>query len=264
MKSVYLALIAFIALSLTLGCGRIGGTKAGDDPGPAPASEFSADDSSAGILFNKARKSLNRGQFLTAIEEYESLEANFPFGDHAAQARLDVGYAYYQQGEHDNAIATLDRFLKLYPQSEKTDYAYYLKGLSNFSRGKSLLESVVPRKLPQLDQAWLREAASDFSTLEQKYPESTFVEDAKTRRGLLLNNMAKHELETANYYFGRSAMVATINRVNYMLEQFPESSSSAEGLALLVKAHRALGNTQSAEEAIALLRANHPEFTKKI
>jgi len=261
MKSVYSAAIGAIALVLSLtACSS--GLPRQDDPGPAPAGELSSEAGEAGVLFQKARNSLNKGQFDTAVLEYENLEATYPFGDHAAQARLDVAYAYYQQGELDNATATLDRYLKLYPQSEQSDYAYYLKGLVNYSRGKSLFESLVPRKMDQLDQAWLRAALSDFATLERKFPQSKFIEDAIQRRLRLIDHMARHELNTAKYYFSRSAMVATINRVNFMLEQYPDSSLGAEGLVLLSRAHRALGNKKSADEASALLRKRHPDFAR--
>jgi len=261
MKSVYSAAIGSIALVLLLTACSSGRPKQ-DDPGPAPAGELSTEAGEAGVLFQKARNSLNKGQFDTAVLQYENLEATYPFGDHAAQARLDVAYAYYQQGELDNATATLDRYLKLYPQSEQSDYAFYLKGLVNYSRGKSLFESLVPRKMDQLDQAWLRAALADFATLERKFPQSEFIEDATEKRLQLIDHMARHELNTAKYYFSRSAMVATINRINFMLEQYPDSSVGAEGLVLLSRAHRALGNQKSADEASALLRKRHPDFAK--
>ncbi len=261
MKSVYFTTLSAIALALSLTACSSGLPKE-DDPGPAPARDLSNEAGEAGELFTKARESLNKGQYDTAVLEYESLEASYPFGEHAAQARLDVAYAYYQQSELDNAIATLDRYLKLYPQSEQADYAHYLKGLVNFSRGKSLFESLVPRKLDQLDQAWLRASLADFDTLERKYPESTFVEDAASRKLQIIDHMARHELNTAKYYFTRSAMVAVINRVNSMLEQFPDSSVNPEGLVLLARAHRALGNEKSADAASELLRERYPDFTR--
>ncbi len=266
MKPVYFNNVASFTLAATLAATlALGGCTSlpkQDDPGPAPARELNADSGEAGLLFNKARTALSQGKFDSAVLQYENLEATYPFGDHAAQARLDVGYAYYQQGELDNALATLDRYLKLYPQSEQSDYAYYLKGLVNYARGKSLFESLVPRKLHQLDQAWLRTAIADFSTLERKFPQSKFVEDARARSLQLKDQMAKHELSTAQYYFDRSAMVAAINRINTMLDQYPDSSLNAQGLALLARAHRALGNKKSADEATAMLRAKHPSFTK--
>lgn len=259
MKSVYFPILA---LSILLSACSTTGDKSADDPGPAPAIKLTDDTSEAGVLFAKARAALEKGQFESAVLQYENLEATYPFGDHAAQARLDVGYAYYQQGELNNSQATLDRYLKLYPQAEEADYAYYLKGLVNYSRGKSLFESLVPRKLYQLDQAWLRAALADFSTLERRFPDSIFIEDAVARSAELQDQMAEHELNTARYYFSRSAMVAAINRINYMREQYPDSSLNAEGLALLARAHRALGNTKSADEAAELLKSQYPDYAK--
>ena len=251
-------LAAILALS---SCSR-NTTRAADDPGPAPARELGTVEGEAGELFTEARNSLDKGQFDKAVVQYENLEATYPFGDHAAQARLDVAYAYYQQGELDNTVATLDRYLKLYPQAEEADYAFYLKGLANYSRGKTLFERLVPRKLHQLDQAWLRAASADFETLERKFPQSAYIEDASARKLRLIDQMAKHELSAAEYYYSRSAMVAAINRINFMLEQYPNSSLGAEALTLLTRAHRALGNEKSAEEANALLLKRHPDSGK--
>jgi len=247
-----------LALSLT-GCSS--GLKKEDDPGPAPVRAMD-DAGEATELFNQARNTLERGQVVNAISIYENLEATYPFGDHAAQARLDVAYAYYTQGDLDFSQATIERYLKLYPQSEQSDYAYYLKGLVNISRGKSLFEGLVPRKMDQLDQAWLRAALADFTTLQLKFPESPFNEDAQARTLQLIDYMAEHELNTARYYYKRSAMVATINRVTAMLEQYPDSRHSPEGLSLLARAHRALGNDESAAEVRALLKERHPDFAK--
>lgn len=254
------AILAALLLASTLSsCSS--GLKKQDDPGPAPVRAME-DAGEATEMFTKARSTLERGQVVNAISIYENLEATYPFGEHAAQARLDVAYAYYTQGDLDFSQATIDRYLKLYPQSEQSDYAYYLKGLVNYSRGKSLFEGLVPRKMHQLDQTWLRAALADFTTLQLKFPKSPFVEDAKARTQLLMNHMAEHELNTARYYFSRSAMVATINRVTAMLEQYPDSRHSPEGLSLLARAHNALGNKESADEARALLKERHPDFAK--
>ena len=262
MKSVYFNTLSALALAISLAGCSTGGSPKADDPGPAPVPVLSSGAGEAGELYVKARAKLDKRHFEDAVLQYENLEATYPFGEHAEQARLDVAYAYYQQNEHDNSVATLDRYLKLYPQSKQTDYAYYLKGLVNSSRGKSFFERLVPRKIDQLDQAWLRAAVADFETLERRYPESKFVEDAAARKLELIDHMARHELNTANYYYNRSAMVAVINRVNAMLEQFPDSSVNPEGLVLLARAHRALGNQKSADEATALLKQKYPGFTE--
>lgn len=252
--------LTVLALSVILGaCSS--GLKKDDDPGPLPAnlSVENTNAESADQMYLKAKTLLDRQQFESALSNFENLEATHPFGEHAAQARLDIAYAYYKLNEHQSAVAAIDRFLKLYPQSPKADYAYYLKGLANFTRGRSLLENLVSRKLHRLDQSALRLSFSDFSTLVNRYPESEYVPDAERRMTKLRNAMALHELTTAEYYFERSAMIAVVNRVNAMLESYPDSRHTANGLSLLARAHLALGNRQLAAQSVAQLQAADPK-----
>jgi outer membrane protein assembly factor BamD len=39
-----------------------------------------------------------------------------------------MAYAYWRSGERAQALATLDRFIKLHPSSPALDYALYLRG----------------------------------------------------------------------------------------------------------------------------------------
>ena len=252
--------LTVLALSVLLGACSAG-LKKEDDPGPLPANLniASEDAESADQMYLKAKALLDRQQYETALSNFENLEATHPFGEHAAQARLDIAYAYYKLNEHQSAVAAIERFLKLYPQSPKADYAYYLKGLANFTRGRSLLENLVSRKLHRMDQSTLRLAFSDFSTLVTRYPDSQYVPDAQRRMAQLRNAMALHELTTAEYYFKRSAMVAVVNRINSMLEVYPETRHSADGLSLLARAHLALGNRQLAAETVGELELADPD-----
>lgn len=232
-----------------------------DDPGPAsaiPVAGTPAKDS-AEALYADAKRSLDKNQYETAIEKLERLEATFPFGEYTAQAQLDIAYALYKQTEYDTAAATIDRYLKLYPGNAKADYAYYLLGLIHFSTGKSLFDSMVKRKLHQIDQASLRDAYASFATMTRKFPESSYAEDAKARMNTLRNAMARHELSTARYYYNRSAMIAVINRVNYMIEQYRETSYTNDGLALMTQAHGALGNQDLARATLLMLEQSDPE-----
>lgn len=42
-------------------------------------------------------------------------------------------YTQYQNAEYEEAVATLDRFIRLNPASPGLDYAYYLKGVVNLA-----------------------------------------------------------------------------------------------------------------------------------
>ena len=116
-------------------------------------------------LYEKATLSLRSGSFQEAIEFFETLEARYPFGQYALQTQLEIAYAYYKFAEMDSAIAAADRFIKLNPRNPKVDYAYYLKGLANYNRGRGLLEKFFPRDFAKTDQQPIKDAYQDFNTL---------------------------------------------------------------------------------------------------
>jgi len=210
-------------------------------------------------LYGIAKRALNRGDYLTAIDLFESLGAQFPFGTYTQQAQLEVTYAYYKQDEYDNAIAAADRFIKLYPRNKSVDYVIYMKGLSHFSRGGSPMERFFPRKLAYVDQNWLRSAYVEFDTLVRRYPDSDFAADAIERMAYLRDEMARHELITARYYYKRGAMVASVNRVTYLLEHYKDSKHVSNALALMASAQRSLGQLDLAEDTLRVLANTDPQ-----
>ena len=87
-------------ISLVLGLIACGPAKQEIDP----TADWTVD-----IFYNEARKAMSNGNYLTAIEYYETLESRFPFGQYATQAQIDVAYAYFKFDEPDSAITALDR-----------------------------------------------------------------------------------------------------------------------------------------------------------
>ena len=103
-------------------------------------------------LYSEAKGALDSGYYSKAVEYYEFLETRFPFGVYGQQSLLDLAYAYYKTEEFESSMAACDRFIRLYPQNLHVDYAYFLKGLVNFNRGKGLTERFLPIDSSQRDQ----------------------------------------------------------------------------------------------------------------
>ena len=81
-------------------------------------------------LYKRAKDALTAGNYAESIKLYETLESRFPYGIQSQQAIIDTAYAHYRLGERAQAIAAADRFIKLYPNHENVDYAYFVKGLA--------------------------------------------------------------------------------------------------------------------------------------
>ncbi len=208
-------------------------------------------------FYQRARSELDKGNYLTAIEYYETLESRFPFGKYATQAQIDVAYAYFKFDEPDSAISAIDRFIKLHPRHPSVDYAYYLKGLVNFERGGTVLDLFSERDLSDYDKNLLQTAYNDFRLLVQRYPDSRYVADARQRMIYLRNELAQADLTIAEHYAEREAWVAVVNRTSYILKNFQGTPSIRRALELQLRAYRALELETLARDTERIIELNY-------
>jgi len=188
-------------------------------------------------FYDEAKNAAKSENYEKAIRLYEILESRYPFGQYAAQAQLDVAYAYYKYDEPESAIAAADRFIKIHPLNPHVDYAYYLKGLVNYNRGIGFLERFFPTDSSQRDPGSARDALQDFSVLIQKFPDSRYGEDSGQRIIALKNNLAMYEIHVARYYMKRKAYVAAADRGNYVIENYPRTQAIPLALEIMRKAY---------------------------
>lgn len=219
---------------------------------------------SASKLYTQAKESLHAGDYERAIDMFETLEARYPFGRYAQQAQLDSAYAYYKFDEPDSAIAAADRFIKLHPKNPHVDYAYYLKGLANFNRGKTFLSKFMRRDPASRDPTPLLRAFEDFNVILKNYADSRYAEDARKRMVFLRNELAEHEINVADYYMRRGAYIAATNRAKHVLENYQGATSVPMALRIMVQAYRKLGLHELADDAYRVLETNYPQQAKDL
>jgi outer membrane protein assembly factor BamD len=159
-------ILALLVAAALAGCGLFGDNK--DD---------AARNWTVEKLYQEAKGAMDAGYYSKAVQYYEFLETRFPFGVYGQQALLDLAYAYYKTEDFDSSISACDRFIRLYPQNPHVDYAYYLKGLGNFNRGKGITERFLPIDLSQRDMAASMQSFRDFEELLKKFPDSRYAED---------------------------------------------------------------------------------------
>jgi len=221
----------------------------------APAEE---EDTSEQVLYRSAQSSLRAGNYNDAITKLEQLEARFPFGRYAEQAQLELIYAHFMGYSPEAARSAADRFIRLHPQHPNVDYAYYLKGLAAFSKDRGLVDRFSTTDISKRDSSSARQAFADFSDLIRLFPESEYAGDARQRMVYLRNLLAAAEVNVAQFYMGRRAYVAAANRARQVVENYSQSTSVADALAILVEANWKLGFETAANDALRVLAANYP------
>ena len=78
--------------------------------------------------YKEGKDSLESGDVLFAAKKFNEAEKLFPQSEWAPKAALMAAYSYYAQDYYEDAIAELERFLKVYPLNRNLDYVYYLLG----------------------------------------------------------------------------------------------------------------------------------------
>ena len=210
-------------------------------------------------LYTEAKTSLDTGNYERAIRYYKRLTSRFPFGDYSEQAQLDLAFAQYKRSDYDEAVSTVNRFVKTYPAHPKIDYAFYLRGLVNFDRNRSYIDRLVPSQAGNRDLEAARQSFNDFSEMLRRYPQSSYAADARQRMVFLRNDIANSELTVARYYFRRGAYVGAANRAKYIVENYQQAAQIPDALALMVQSYEALGQKDLADDARRVLEANAPD-----
>ena len=225
----------------------------------ACASDDEFAESTEEFLYNQAVDSLRNNAFDAAIANFQQLEALFPFGQYAAQAQIELVYAYYRAGEAESARAAADRFIRLYPDDENIDYAYYMKGLAFYTEDASFLGRFLPTDPSKRDPGNARESFTDFAQLVARFPNSPYAADALARMIYLRNLLADYEIHVAEFYIERQAFLSALNRAKYVVENYQESPAVPRAMEIMTEMYLRLGLNDLANSSLGILKANFPD-----
>ena len=211
-------------------------------------------------LYQKAEDLLSAGSIDRAIDQYEEILASFPGSKYAIQARLDIAYNLYKRKKYTRAINELDIFIQRYPSNTNTPYAFYLRGIAAEEKSSSMLDEIIT-DVAQRDVEGIREAYSYYVMLIEKFPDSKYSKDAFEKLNKLKNILAKHEFYIAIYYTNKGSNIAAVNRVQFIIQNFPYSSLMPDALHLMAHNYDILNAIELANDARKILTSNYPSYS---
>ena len=209
-------------------------------------------------IFRKGEYELSDHNYKEAIKRFEALDAQYPFGTNTTLAQLHIIYAYYMTSDYASAEAAADRFIHMYPTNPHVDYAYYMRGLSNYYQNMSLFDRIFAVDLATRDLTQIKKSYDDFAAIDTNYPNSAYAASAHQYLIYLRNIMADHELEVGQFYYDHQAYVAAANRANIVVRHYEGAPAVPLALVMMVKSYRALHLTQSEQDSLAVLKYNYP------
>ncbi|WP_374351501.1 outer membrane protein assembly factor BamD [Chitinimonas sp.] len=210
-------------------------------------------------MYKEAKEELDGANYNRAVKAFEALQARYPYGIYAQQAELEIAYANYKDNEPTLALAAIDRFLKQHPTHANVDYALYLKGRVNFIEDRSLFASLARQDMAERDPKAAKESFEAFRNLVNRFPDSRYAEDARSRMAYLVTALADHDLYVARYYYKRGAYLATANRAKDIIENYSQTDRLESALVMMVAAYDKLGQNELRDDARRVLMQNYPQ-----
>ena len=209
------------------------------------------------VYYDLAQRRISNQNYIGAIESLQAIETRYPFGRYAEQAQVELIYAYFMNGENLGAHAAAEKFIRLHPRHPNIDYAYFMKGLSSYTRDTDFLVRVTDTDISNRDISGAKEAFAELSEFLIRFPDSQYAPYAKQRNIYLRNMIARNELSAADYYVSIGAYVAAVRRAKYVIENIPNSSENLRALNILMESYKALGYLELYEDVVKIINLNN-------
>lgn len=203
---------------------------------------------SAEELYLTGRQQFAERNYKGAVESFEEVERQHPSSEWAVSSQVMSAYSSYRAGEYDDAISTLDRFVKLYPNHETTPYAYYMIANCYYEQITDVGR----------DQKMTEQAMQALREVIRRYPDSEYARDARIKLELTQDHLAGKEMQVGRYYQRHDAYVAAINRFRFVVDNYQTTSHVPEALHRLVECYLKLGVVDEAKRYASVLGHNFP------
>lgn len=181
-----------------------------------------------------------------AVHYFSEVERLYPYSDWAKRALIMEAYSYHKSRQYEDARGAAQRFLDTYPGDEDAAYAQYLLALSYYDQIDEIGR----------DQGLTFQALQALRQVIEQYPDSEYARSAILKFDLAFDHLAAKEMEIGRYYLKQGHYTAAINRFRVVVEEYQTTTQTPEALMRLVEAYLALGLTDQAQTAGAILGHN--------
>ena len=182
----------------------------------------------------------------SAIYYFSEIERLYPYSEWAKRALIMQAFSHHRARQYEEARGAAQRFIDTYPGDQDEAYAKYLLALSYYDQ----IDEV------GRDQGLTFQALQGLRDVIETYPDSEYARSSILKFDLAFDHLAAKEMEIGRYYLKRGNHTAAVNRFRVVVEDYQTTTHTPEALMRLVEAYLALGLTDEAQTAGAILGHN--------
>jgi outer membrane protein assembly factor BamD len=252
-----LTLIAVLAVALA-GCRHSFGGNRGGSSITASSQHTSFDPALAKMpkeqVFQLGEDWFAKKKYQKARQYYTHVYETFPNDPLGRRALLRIADAYYQQGDAVNLVEAQYKyrdFINRYPGSDRADYAMVQVAMCSYKQ----------MERPDRDQAKTHEALEKFTDAIRAFPKSPLRPDMDKRMQEVLDRLADHDHIIARFYIKRRSFNAAVQRLNGIVETYPNYRERDVVFFDLGTALSGLGRTAEARLYFERVLSEFPQST---
>lgn len=205
-------------------------------------------------VFQLGEDQFAKKKYQKARQYYTHVYETFPNDPLGRRALLRIADAYYTQGDAVNLVEAQYKyrdFINRYPGSDRADYAMLQIGMCSYKQ----------MERPDRDQQKTREALEKFTDAIKSYPKSSLRPEMDARLQDVLDRLARHDHIIARYYIKRRSYNAALQRLNGIVEIYPNYVERDGVFFDLGSALSGLGRTAEARLYFERVLAEYPKST---
>src|SRR5947209_3066210 len=144
----------------------------------------------ADSIYDQGLARLHKKDYTAAAKSFGDLEKQYPYSQWSRKGLIMTTFSQYEEGKYEDAIASANRYVSLYPSSPETPYAMYLAGMSYYNQIPDVAR----------DQERAEKALAYFNQIVEKYPQSEYATDAKFKMQVARDQLAGKEMTVGRNY----------------------------------------------------------------
>ena len=179
-------------------------------------------------------------RYLEAVRLFRELQNNYPFDKHISHASLELMAAYFALSDWGNAQAEADNFIRIAPNHEQVEFAWYIRARSLYEVDRSFGVNYRGADPAKYDIGAARIGIVAWQRFLIKFPSSIHAPEAQSYLLYYREVLARQELVVADFYLQKKAYLAAANRARFVVENYPTSGQNRAALEIMLTAYQAL------------------------
>jgi len=173
------------------------------------------------VLFDKAMDAMRHNRFDVARLTLQTLINTYPDSEYIARAKLAVGDSWYAEG----GTAALAQ-----AEQEYADFEIFFPNMKEAAEAQLKIANIHYQQMEKSDRDFThaKRAEDEYRKVILQYPESPLVREAKQRLLEVQEVLADREFGIGRFYYLRESYVASIARLQSLLEKYPLYSRADE------------------------------------